>query len=105
MQHRRLFGGGGLRVDDRRQRLIVDTYAFQGVFGQVTALGDHDRHRLADVAHLVHGDAPMFHRLAHADREWQGPTLDVLTDEYAVHAFHQQRFGEVHGSDARMGMG
>ena len=42
---------GGLRageVDDRGQRLVVDVDQFERVLGDVAALGDDERHRVAD---------------------------------------------------------
>ena len=44
---------GGRRGGDRRQVLVVDLDQLAGVLGQVAALGDHHRHRVADQAHLV----------------------------------------------------
>ena len=52
---RRGLAQGFLEIDDRRQHLVVDPDLGHRVFREVAALGDHHRHRLADVAHLVAG--------------------------------------------------
>ncbi|MNQ56227.1 hypothetical protein D3C85_703430 [compost metagenome] len=105
VQDRRLFGGGQFGIDDRGQRLVFNAHTIDGVFGQIAALSDHHGHRLSNVAHLVDGDAPVLHRLTHTHRERQRPAFDVFADQYAVHAFHQQRFGKVHRGDPRMSVG
>ena len=45
-----------LQVGGHRERLKVDVQVAQRVLGQVTALGDHQRHRLADVPDFVFGE-------------------------------------------------
>ena len=42
-------------VDDRLQRLVVDVDQLGRVLGEVAALGDDQRDRVADEAHLVVG--------------------------------------------------
>ena len=105
VQDRRLFGGGPFWIDDRGQRLVFNAHTFDGVFGQIAALGDHHGYRLSNVAHFVDGDAPVLHRLTYTHRKWQRPAFDVFADQHAVHAFHQQRTGKVHRGDPRMSVG
>ena len=40
------------------QRLVVDLDELAGVLGDVAALGDHERDRVADEAHVVAGEEP-----------------------------------------------
>ena len=105
VQDRRLFGGGQFGIDDRGQRLVFNAHPFDGVLGQIAALGDHHGHRLSNVAHLVHGDAPVLHRLTHTHRERQRPAFDIFADQHAVHAFHQQCIGKIHRGDPCMSVG
>ena len=44
------------QIDHRRQRLELDVDVVERVLGDVAALGDHDRQRLADMADLVLGE-------------------------------------------------
>ena len=46
------------RVDDRRQLLIFDLDEFAGVLRRRARLGDHHRHRLADMHARVRWRAP-----------------------------------------------
>ena len=106
VQHRRVLGGGFLRIDHRLQRLVLHPHPIQGVFRPVAVLGDHHAHRLAHIAHLVHRQAPVLHgRAAHPHRERMGPTLHVLAGEHRAHALEGERFGGVHGQHPGMGMG
>ncbi len=41
------------RVDDRRQLVEIEGHQFGGVLGLIAGLGDDDRDRFADMAHLV----------------------------------------------------
>ena len=50
-------GESTLRVHHRGQRLVLDLDELQCVLGQVTAVRDDDRDALADVPHLVRGQA------------------------------------------------
>ena len=45
--------GGGARVDDRVERLVLDLDELGGVLGQRARVGHDERDRLAGVAHLV----------------------------------------------------
>ena len=40
-------------IHDRRQVVVLDLHQLAAVLGEVTALGDDDRHGIADEAHLV----------------------------------------------------
>ena len=106
VQHRRVLGGGFLRIDHRLQRLVLHPHQIQGVLRPVAVLGDHHAHRLAHIAHLVHRQAPVLHgRAAHAHRERMGPALHVLAGEHRAHALEGERLGGVHGQHPGMGMG
>ena len=48
-----VLGGGLLRVDEHRQRLVVDLDERQDVFGLVAVAGDDHRDGLADIAHNI----------------------------------------------------
>ncbi len=50
---RRPRGARCSRIDDRRQRRVIDHHMFGGVERRVAAGGDDERHRLPDIAHLV----------------------------------------------------
>ena len=62
----------GERIDDGRQRLVVDLDQFERVFGEIAVARDHDRDRLADIAHAVDGNRPAFDRRLHADHQRGG---------------------------------
>ena len=53
----------GLAVGHRRQRFDVERDRIERVLGERRAVGDDDRDRLADVAHLVLGDHRLLVRL------------------------------------------
>ena len=53
--HEPLRAPGRVDADDRRQHLVVDADQRDRVLGDVAALGDHERDRLADVVDLVLG--------------------------------------------------
>jgi len=63
-----------LHVDDRRQRLVVDLDGLEGIRRRVTVTRDDDRHRVADVPHLVDGERRVgrqLHVLGHGPRARQ----------------------------------
>ena len=55
VQHRRPRRERRFRIDDRRERLVVDLDQLGRVLGDVARARDDDRDRLADVAHAVDG--------------------------------------------------
>ena len=54
--HERVGVLGRRVVDDRRQRLVVDVDELGRVLGEIAALGDHERDRVADEADLALGE-------------------------------------------------
>ena len=69
MQRRQLRIKRGDRIDDRRQRLVIDFDQLKRVLGEVAVGCDHDRHRLTDIAHAAGGDRPAFDRRLDADHK------------------------------------
>ena len=69
VQHRRcrLERVGG--IDDGRQRLVVDLDQLQRILGEIAVRRDHDRDRLADIAHALDRDRPAFDRRLHAGEQ------------------------------------
>ena len=53
VEDRRVGSDRGERVDDRRQRLVLDLDELGGVTRRVAGIGEHDRDRVALVADLV----------------------------------------------------
>jgi hypothetical protein len=67
------------------------------VLGEIAGIGHHHGHRLADVAHAVHGQRPHLHRRLDADHERFGPVADIKPREDGAHAW---RGGGAAGVDA-----
>ena len=53
LEQQRLVARGGMAIGDRRQRIDVDLDGVRGVFGDRDAVGEHERQRFADIAHLA----------------------------------------------------
>ena len=53
------------QIDDRFERRVFDIHQLGGVFGDITALGDDQRHRLADIARPLDRKCPLLHRRFH----------------------------------------
>ena len=99
VQQRRAFGYRRRGRDDGRQGVVLDLHQLQRVLGPVAVLRQHDRNRLADIAHLVGRDGEVAHGCA--QRRDEGPEAggDVPSREQA----HALRRG--YGAQPRMGMG
>ena len=91
----------------RRQVVDVDEDALGGILGEIGVGGEDDRHRLADIAHLVlrqdrlavgleAGDAD----LAEIDRRDRG---DVGEGPHRRHAGHGQGLARLDAEDAAVG--
>ena len=65
MKERRGLIARGTRIDDRFARRVFDHHQFGGIFGDIAALGHDQRHRLANIAHALHGQRPLLHRRFH----------------------------------------
>jgi hypothetical protein len=55
----------GARIDDRFERRVFDIHQLGSVFGDIAALGDDQRHRLADITHSLDRKCPLLHRRFH----------------------------------------
>jgi hypothetical protein len=99
----------GPAVGDRRQRLIVDFDECSGIFGDISAVGDDDRHRLADVNHLVTGQCGTVAVLpvalaGKADDQPLSPQVreQIGQREYSVYARVRERHCLVDAADRGM---
>ncbi len=100
------------RVDDRRQRVVVDAHAFGGVLRLGERLRHHHRHRIADVPHAIGGEnrawrvGPLAAVLVgHRDEAWNEAEtvgLRVGAGQHGEHAGHPRRLGGVDAGDARV---
>ena len=52
MQLRRARLHAGARIGYRARGFVCDLDQFESIFGNVTILGDDDRHRIADITHF-----------------------------------------------------
>ena len=75
MRERRAGVERGAAIGDRRQRLEIDIDQRGSVLGEIAAVGDHDRDRLADIADLVAASAMCISacdgRVRHAAAAWR----------------------------------
>ena len=115
MKLRRTGAKRGLHVDDDRQFLVVDHHRFGSIAGKLTGVGNHQRHRLADITRGICGE-----RVANADLDpaavarsqrpaaWQRREVrreQVLAGHHLEHARHGQRCGGVDPGNPGMGIG
>ena len=100
----------GLRVvDDGWQRLVVDVDQLGRVFGEVEALGDHQRDRITDEAHLVFGQR-WAGRLGTVRPDRSVPLLldvrvEVGSGEHPAHPGQRERRGHLDAPDGGAGEG
>ncbi len=95
-------GCGVLQVDDRGPLLVLDVDGLGGVLCQISVLGDHHRHRFADVVDLAGGQE----RPQLSDRHLrdQGAEVgDVVVGEHGDDPGHVGCLGGVEGGDLRPG--
>ena len=69
-------------VGDGRQRLVFDLDESDGVLGDVAAIGDDQRHRLADMAHLAERDAALLDRRVGKARQRPGLARRLLAGDH-----------------------
>ena len=93
-------GHRGLGVDHHRQVLVLDLDQVARVLGDVAVLGDHRRHRFADVAHPIDRHAVLHHRRARELRRRAGHLLRFRAGEDEVHARERLRLRGVDALDA-----
>ncbi len=74
-EQQRLAGQRRVDAHHRGQRLVVDADQFGRVLALVAVIGEHDRHRLADVAHPVNGEQRLRPRAAERQRAASLPPL------------------------------
>ncbi len=100
-------GHGGLHVDDRRERLVVDLDVLERIGGLVAVAADHHRDAVADVARRVHRQRHV-RRVLHVRRDRPGARqravlpLQVRAGERRDHAGLRERSGHVDARDARV---
>ena len=93
---------GGDRIDHRFERLIVDLHQLGGVLGDIAALGDDQRHRLADIAHALDRQRPLLHRRLHRREERIGELADLLAGDDGPDAVMRQRARRIDADDFGM---
>ena len=82
-EEQHLVGGGGLEVDDDRQRVVVDLDQVGGVLALVGLLGEDGGHRLADEPHHVLRQERAHHLLVGPAEQQRGLEVDVGAGEDA----------------------
>ncbi len=102
MQDGRIVGQRSLDRYHRRQHAVIHPHQVERVFGQCTALGHYHGHRLAHIAHAVHGQRPLLHWRLHGDHEGARPGCQVGAGQHGMHARRGKRGGGIDG--AKFGM-
>ena len=98
-------GRGVLEVEDDRELLVFDHHRFGRVLGLPCALGEHDRHAVADETDLVARERPvigMLHVLGDGPRAGQrrGEVVDqVRARDHIDHTGHRRGERGVDGDD------
>ncbi len=107
LEQQHFVSGRGVAIGDRGQRLDVDLDQAERVLGNAGSVGEHERDRLADIAHLRLRD----HRLAEPlefrqrlqpHRHARHALADVPGGDHAVHACERERRRSVDRADAAM---
>ena len=96
-----------LRIDDDRQRVVLDDDELGGVGGLVAVFGDDGDHGLADVAHGADRDEGTAHRLGEAriDVRCEPELGEVVADEHGDHARSRLRVVDVDRDDPSVRFG
>ena len=115
--------GIGVVVDERRARLrrsdeidrrrlgrIVDRDQVQRVLGEIAAVGDHQRHRLAHETHPARCQRLMGARVNESgifveQRHGRVGGAQVLVGNHRVHAGERERGARIDAREARLGVG
>ncbi len=79
------------RVDHGLARRIFDRDQLGGVLGEIAALGHHQRHRLADIAHAADRERPLVDLRLQRHQERIGDFPDILAGEHRPDAVHGER--------------
>ncbi len=108
-----VLGQGRVPVGDHRQLLDIDLDQADGILGDAGGLGEHERDRLADIAHLGLGDdwlavlLEIRQRLQPHGHAWDAIAHildhDVLRRDHGMHARQRACRRGVDGADAAMG--
>ena len=93
------------RIDDGRERPVLDLDRVEGVFGKVTVGGGDHRDRLADVADPAHRHAVVVDGVAETHDHGIGLARHVLAGHDRMHAGHLQCLRTVDGKDFGVWMG
>ena len=101
-----------LDIHQGRQGFVDHLHRLRAVLGQVTALGQHHRHRVADVVHLAVGQRVLqkSHQVAvrpksYRDVPWLHRGRDVLEREHRSNPRHLKCGSGVDRHDTRVGVG
>ena len=110
LEQQRFASRRSVTIGHRRKLLDVDLDQAQRILGNAGTLREHERERLADVAHLRFRDHRLAERLEirqrlQPHRHARHPIADVLRGDHAVYARQCQRRGHIEGADAAMGDG
>ncbi len=101
LEKHHLVGGGHLRVDDGRQRGVVDRDQFGAIRCGVTGLGEDDGDGLTDVADPVGGQHGLDDAVPES-RPGRGK-LKVGVRQHRHHAVDRQRLGGIDGAEFAVG--
>ena len=71
-----------MRIEHRGERRIIDLDQLGGILGDIAALGDDERHRLADIAHALDGERPLRHRRLHRGEKRIGELAHLLAGDH-----------------------
>ena len=104
MNERRGFFARGARIDDRFERRVFDRHQLGGVFGDIAALGDDQRHRLADIAHPLDRKRPLLHRRFHRGEKRLRQFAHIFAGDDGPDAVVRKRGARVDRNDVGMGM-
>ena len=104
MNERRGLCARGARIDDRFERRVFDRHQLGGVFGDIAALGDDQRHRLADIAHPLHGQRPLLHRRFHRGEKRLRQFAHVFAGDDGPDAVMRERRARIDRNDVGVGM-
>ncbi len=105
MQHRLASGIDGVHhVGDRRQQLVFDLNEGDSILRDVPRIGDHQRHRFANVTDFAERDAALFDRRIGKTGQQPGLLCRVFAGNHRDDAADRQRRAGIDRLDARMGV-
>ena len=104
MDERRGFFTRGARIDHRFERREFDRHQFGGILGDITALGDDQRDRLADIAHPLHGKRPLLHRRFHRGEKRLRQLANIFAGDDGPDAVVRKRGARIDRNDVGVGV-